>query len=123
MYRYNQPFKGKPMAIVQTLDKYSFVEAFKQSSRKDQFSDEALEAIFEYMEEYSANTGEAIELDIVAICCEWAEMTWKEIAVSYDVDLSSCDDDDERIGEIESFLCDNTQWCALSEGSFVFVQF
>ena len=111
------------MAIVQTLDKYSFVEAFKQSSRKDQFSHEALEAIFDYLEDYSDSTGEPVELDIVAICCEWAEMTWKEIAVSYDVDLSSCDDDDERIGEIESFLCDNTQWCALSEGSFVFVQF
>ena len=111
------------MAIVQTLDKYSFIDAFKQSSRKDQFSYEALAAIFEYMEDYSDSTGEPVELDIVAICCEWAEMTWKEIAVSYDVDLSSCDDDDKRIGEIEYFLCDNTQWCALSDGSFVFVQF
>jgi hypothetical protein len=111
------------MAIVQTLNKSSFIDAFKQSSRKDQFSYEALEAIFDYLEDYSDSTGEAVELDIVAICCEWAEMTWKEIAVSYDVDLSSCEDDDERIGEIESFLCDNTQWCALSEGSFVFVQF
>ena len=111
------------MAIVQTLDKYSFVEAFQQSSSKDQFSYEALEALFDYLEDYSDSTGEAVELDIVAICCEWSEMTWKEIAVSYGVDLSTCDDDDERIGEIESFLCDNTQWCALSDGSFVFVQF
>jgi hypothetical protein len=111
------------MTIVQTLDKYSFVEAFSQSSRKDHFSYEALEAIFDYLKDYSDSTGEPVELDIVALCCDWAEMTWKEIAVSYDIDLSSCDDDDERIGEIESFLCDNTQWCALSEGSFVFVQF
>jgi len=118
-----QPTGVYLMAIVQTLSKYSFVEAFKQSSRKDQFSYEALEAIFDYLEDYSDNTGEPVELDIVAICCEWAEMTWKEIAVSYGVDLSSCEDDDERIGEIESFLCDNTQWCALSDGSFVFVQF
>ncbi len=111
------------MAIVQTLDKYSFVEAFKQSSRKDQFSYEALEAIFDYLEDYSDSTGEPVEFDMVGICCEWVEMTWKEIAVSYGVDLSSCEDDDERIGEIESFLCDNTQWCALSDGNFVFVQF
>jgi hypothetical protein len=111
------------VAIVQTLDKYSFVEAFKQSSRKDQFSYEALETIFDYLEDYSDSIGEPVEFDIVGICCDWAEMTWKEIAVSYDVDLSSCEDDDERIGEIESFLCDNTQWCALSDGSFVFVQF
>ena len=111
------------MAIVQTLAQGDFVQMFKESSRKDQFSVEALEAIFNYLDTYSEETGEIVEFDIVAICCEWAEMTWKEIAVSYDVDLSSCEDDDERIGEIESFLCDNTQWCALSDGSFVFVQF
>lgn len=111
------------MAIVQTLSKSSFIDTFKQSSRKDQFSYEALEAIFDQLEEYSDSTGELVELDIVGICCDWSEMTWQDIAMSYGVDLSSCEDDDERIGEIEYFLCDNTQWCALSDGSFVFVQF
>jgi hypothetical protein len=111
------------MAIVQTLSKSSFIDAFTHSSRKDQFSYEALSAIFDYLEDYSDSTGEPVELDIVGICCEWAEMTWQDVAMSYGVDLSSCEDDDERIGEVESFLCDNTQWCALSDGSFVFVQF
>jgi hypothetical protein len=111
------------MAIVQTLTKSSFIDAFTHSSRKDQFSYEALEAIFDYLEDYSNDTGENVELDIVAICCEWLEMTWQEIAMSYDVDLASCEDDDERIGEVEDFLCKNTQWCSLSDGSFVFVQF
>lgn len=111
------------MAIVQTLSKYSFVDAFKQSSRKDQFSYEALEAIFEYMEEYSANTGEAIELDIVAICCDWAEMAWEEAAATYDIDLTECNDEDERIDAVRSFLSWNTTVCELSEGNFVFVQF
>jgi hypothetical protein len=111
------------MAIVQTLDKYAFVEAFRESSRKDQFSEEALEAIFEYLEDYSDSTGDPLELDIIAICCDWSEMTWKEIAINYGIDLSHCEDDDERIGEVEDFLCDNTQWCALSDGNFVFVSF
>ena len=112
------------MSIIQTLDKYSFVRAFEESSRKDQFSREALEAIFEYLEEYSDSTGENVEFDIVGICCEWAEMSWQDVAMSYDVDLSQCTDDDERIGEVELFLCDNTQFQALPDGeSFVFVQF
>jgi hypothetical protein len=111
------------MAIIQTLSKYSFVEAFKQSSRKDQFSHEALEAIFEYLEDYSNETGENVELDIIAICCEWAEMSWNEIATSYDVDLSQCTDNDERIGEVEDYLSKNTQYLEIGEGSFVFVQF
>lgn len=111
------------MAIVQTLSKSSFIDAFKQSSRKDQFSYEALGAIFDYLEEYSDSTGEKVEFDIVGICCDWAEMTWQEVALSYGVDLASCTDDDERMGEVESFLCDNTQFLELSDGVFVFQQF
>lgn len=111
------------MAIVQTLGQGDFVQLFKESSRKDQFSVEALEAIFNYLDTYSEETGENIEFDIVWICCDWAEMTWQEVAMSYDVDLSQCTDDDERIGEVEDFLCKNTQYCELSDGSFVFVQF
>lgn len=111
------------MAIVQTLSKSSFIDAFKQSSRKDQFSYEALEAIFDYLEEYSDSTGEPVEFDIVGICCDWSEMTWQEVALSYGVDLSQCTDDDERIGEVESFLCDNTQFLELSDGNFVYQQF
>ena len=111
------------MAIVQTLSKSSFIDAFTHSSRKDQFSYEALEAIFDYLEEYSDSTGEPVEFDIVGICCDWSEMTWQEVVLSYGVDLSQCTDDDERVGEVESFLCDNTQFLELSDGVFVFQQF
>ena len=111
------------MAIVQTLSKSSFIDAFKQSSRKDQFSYEALGAIFDYLEEYSDSTGEPVEFDIVGICCDWSEMTWQDVVLSYGVDLSQCTDDDERMGEVESFLCDNTQFLELSDGNFVFIQF
>jgi hypothetical protein len=107
------------MAIVQTLDKYSFVEAFKQSSRKDQFSHEALEAIFDYLEEYSEDSGENIELDIIAICCEWAEMSWDEIAINYNLDLEGCEDDDERKGEVEDYLIRHTQYVEVSDGVYV----
>lgn len=110
------------MAIVQTLSKSSFIDAFTHSSRKDQFSYEALEAIFEYMEEYSANTGEAIELDIVAICCDWSECTWEEIARDYDVDLSECDTVTDKMGAVVDYLVVNTTYIELSD-SFVFVQF
>lgn len=111
------------MAIVQALGQGDFVQMFKESSRKDQFSVEALEAIFNYLDNYSEETGENVEFDIVGICCEWAEMTWQEIAQYYGVDLSQCTDDDERIGEVEDFLCKNTQYCELSNDVFVFVQF
>lgn len=111
------------MAIVQTLTKSSFVDAFKQSSRKDQFSYEALEAIFDYLDEYSDSTGETVEFDMISICCDWSEMTWQEIAQAYDVDLSECSDDDDRIKAIAEYLWDNTSAYELSNGVFVYVQF
>lgn len=112
------------MAIVQTLDKHSFIDAFMQSSRKDQFSYEALEAIFDYLEEYSNETGEPVELDIIAICCDWEEMTWQEIAQSYNVDLSACDSEIDKINAVEDFLMDETVGvCHVNNDSFVFVQF
>lgn len=114
------------MAIVQTLSKSSFTNAFKQSSRKDQFSYEALEAIFDYLEEYSDSTGETVEFDIVGICCYWAESHWSDIAREYSIDLNDFaddEDDDNRIKAIAEFLWDNTGAYELSEGSFVYQQF
>lgn len=74
------------------------------------------------MEEYSANTGESIELDIVSICCEWSECTWEEIVRDYDVDLSDCDTVTDKMGAVVDYLSVNTSYIELPD-SFVFVQF
>jgi NAD(P)-dependent dehydrogenase (short-subunit alcohol dehydrogenase family) len=50
--------------------------------RKDQFSYEGLELIFDYIEEYEQETGEQIELDVIALCCEWSEDTPEDIAAA-----------------------------------------
>ena len=109
--------------IYTQITKSSFIDAFKQSSRKDQFSYDALEAIYEYLEDYSQDSGEDVELDIVAICCEWSEMSWQDVVQSYGLDLSHCDTDEERIDAVEEYLQDETQSVRLSDDSFVFVSF
>jgi hypothetical protein len=113
------------MAIVQTLDKYSFVRAFEESSRKDQFSSEALEAIFDYLEEYSEQAdSNNIEFDIVGICCEWAEEGWEGIAKDHNVDLEGCEDDQDKIEAVRDHLEYHTQCILLPDGeTFVYVQF
>jgi len=114
------------MAIVQTLSKHSFMDAFKQSSRKDQFSYQALSAIFEYLEDYSDSTGEPVELDIVGICCEWSEAHWSDIAREYSIDLNDFaedEDNDSRIEAVLQFLWDNTHAVQLSAGNIVYTQF
>ena len=112
------------MAIVQTINTASqFIDAFMESSRKDQFSYEALEAIFEYLEEYSDSTGENVELDIVGICCDWVEMTWQEVADAYDVDLSDVEEED-KADAVWDFLTDSTVGVyRVGDDSFVFVNF
>lgn len=114
------------MAIVQTLSKSSFIDAFKQSSRKDQFSYEALEAIYEALDDQSIDTGIDIEFDIIEICCDWSESHWSDVARDYGIDLNDFaddEDDDNRIKAVSEYLLDNTTAYELSNGVFVYVQF
>lgn len=108
------------MAIVQTLHTASqFIDAFKQSSRADQLSYEALEAIFYY---YDA-MGDDVEFDPIGICCDWFEMSWSEAAESYDIDLSECETEEDKIQAVSEYLWRNTHSIDLDDGVFVFVNF
>ena len=58
----------------QYVTESTFIDAFKQNDdRKNQFSYEGLKALFEYFEEYEDSTGEELEFDTIAICCEYTE--------------------------------------------------
>ena len=49
-----------------------FVREF-MNSRPDNFSRGGLNALFDYFEELEAELDENTELDVISICCEWAE--------------------------------------------------
>lgn len=57
----------------QSVNKSDFHAAFNQMDRGDQFTPAALSALFEYLEEYEQDTGEEIDLDIIALCCDCTE--------------------------------------------------
>ena len=61
------------MTIVQTITYYGFTEAFNRMGRGDQFSYPGLLALYDWLEEYSQDTGEPYELDVIALCCDFAE--------------------------------------------------
>lgn len=50
-----------------------FVDAFHGHDRDNQFSYEGKKALFDYFNEFEESSGEEIELDVIAICCEWTE--------------------------------------------------
>jgi hypothetical protein len=56
----------------QSVDLYTFRRAF-ESLRPDNFSYQAQEALFDYLEEYEESSGVEIELDVIALCCEYTE--------------------------------------------------
>lgn len=50
-----------------------FKQAFRDYGREEQFSEEGLEAMFEFIENMEADTGMEWELDVIALCCEFTE--------------------------------------------------
>lgn len=68
-----------------TIDRYQFRDAFI-SSRPDNFSYEGLNALFDYLEEYEESCETEIELDVIAICCDFTECSIEEVLKEYNLD-------------------------------------
>lgn len=89
---------------------YDFVDSFSDTY-KNNFTYDGKKALFEYLEEYEESTGEKIELDTVALCCEYTEYdTALEIATEYSkfTDDTTLTDEEREAAALE-FLQDNTQ--------------
>ena len=113
------------MAIVQTINSvHQFREAFRLAGRMDQFSYEGLEVLFDYLDNLSEDTGEHIELDVVALCCDYYESSIEEIIDNYNIDVSDADGDEDEIKTIvEEYLQDNTSVCGEVSDGFVYAAF
>lgn len=69
----------------QTINFYDFMQAFERYGRENQFSREGLCALFEMLEEYEQDTDQEIELDVIALCCDFTEYdSLEEITEAYD---------------------------------------
>lgn len=67
-----------------TVDFSMFADAFRRMGRENQFSREALEALFNYLEEYQQDTGDDLELDVIDLCGNFTEYgTTVEAAADY----------------------------------------
>lgn len=90
-----------------TVDKYDFRTAFL-NTRADNFTLVGLDTLFEHLEQLEQDTGEEMELDVIAICCDYNEDTWQDIAQNYDIDLTDCEDEDAKIEAVREYLEENT---------------
>jgi hypothetical protein len=90
--------------MIQTVQLSDFRTAFAQCGRQSQFSYEALGLLFEYLEEIDSS----YDLDVIELCCEYAESTPEEIASSYSIDVKGLQEDQVKRTVLD-YLCNNTQ--------------
>jgi len=103
-----------------TVDFYSFRRAF-EVSRFDNFSYEGLSVLWDYLEDYEESTGEEIELDVIALCCDYSEEHWTDIAENYNIDLDGIEDEDEKKEAVLEIMNHHTMVCGESkDGYFVY---
>ena len=93
-----------------TINYYDFRAEFRAFGREEQFTRQGLKALFDYLEQLGDDCGEEIELDVIALCCEYAEYAnleefWREY---YEGDYPDLDT-----------LKDNTQVIEFGDESFI----
>jgi len=77
--------------MIQELSFSSFCDAFPDSY-KDNFTYDGKKALFDYLEEYEDSTGEKVELDVIALCCEYSEYAdVEEYINNYNTDVDKED--------------------------------
>jgi hypothetical protein len=117
------------MAIVQTVNFSIFCGMFFRMGRQDQFSYAAKQALFEYLDNLSEDTGEDFQMDVVGICCEYSEDTAEDINENYSLLIEKEEDEDdeefqERMNEeVNSFLENHTTVITNDNGTFIYAQF
>lgn len=63
-----------------------FCDTFRSYGRNDSFSYEGKRALFDYLEGYEEDTGEKIELDVIALCVDFSEEPIVDVLENYDMD-------------------------------------
>lgn len=98
--------------IYETLSTHEIAHALRKDDNARWSYDGAL-ALAEWLEQYAEDTGEPIELDIVALRCEFSE--WEsaiDISINYadspQRDDPDYDDDDEHHKAVIDWLNENT---------------
>ena len=91
----------------------TFQSAF-ENIRPDNFSYEGLTVLFNYLEDLEQDIGQEMELDVIALCCDFCEMTELEVRSAYGLDDSESS---------TKYLQDNTLVAGFTDKTIVFQNF
>jgi hypothetical protein len=90
-----------------TIDLNGFKNAFANLGRIDNFSHSGLQALFNHLEDIEQVGGGEIELDVIAICCEFTEFD-TALQAAHAFSALTIDQDLTEIEALQ-FLTDNTE--------------
>jgi hypothetical protein len=109
-----------------------FVDAFTRMGRGDNFSHDGLVALFNYFEEMEYD-GLGMKLDVISICCDYSELSYKEAFEDYSdtfkddfaaaFDTAFDCENEEHKAWLVAALNDNTSVVAALDDSIVFCNF
>ena len=105
----------------QAINFNDFISAFHAFKRYDQFGYDALKILFNFIEQAEEETGEEMDLDVIDLCCNYSADTVEDVADNYDIDMSECETDADKLEAVLAYLNDNTQVCGVTDtGSIVY---
>ena len=105
-----------------TVNNYQFHRAFEEMNRTSNFTYNGLNALFEYFEQYEEDTGEEMELDVIAICCDFSEYaSLAEFHADYGTEYESIDDIRDNTNVIDVDLDEDED--GNEDGSFIIQSF
>lgn len=100
----------------QTISRYAFHDSFMKM-RPSNFTSEALDALFDYFEQYEDDSGYEMEFDVISICCDYMQSTFEEVMDDYKLD----DDNDEGAQVVATrYLEESTTVVAVLDDTIVF---
>jgi hypothetical protein len=88
--------------------------------RPNNFSYEGLGILFDYLEEYEESTGEELELDVIALCCDFSEEDFTDIAKSYDIELDEEEDEEDQMQTVADYLTEEGVYIGQTGTSIIY---
>jgi hypothetical protein len=79
-----------------SVSKSDFIREFNDYGRVSNFGIDGLEALYDYLTELEDDTGEELELDVIALCCDFNRYDSIELYnADYNTDYKNFQDIDE----------------------------
>ncbi len=70
--------------IYQQINESDFIDAMTQTYDNTNFTYEGKQALYEYLTQLAEDTGMPVELDTIALCCEYTEyQDWEDFHAQY----------------------------------------